>query len=515
MFSRLLLFRTFSKASRIKPYLPPGNVAPGTEVVSKPALIDQHPKNLHDTDTRIISTEKKYYITKPEEVDIRFYNSPTNTGREIPKPEVQKSLRVAFVGLPNAGKSTLVNKLTGTMVSAVSKLSYTTWDNTIGVKSNVESGVQLVLVDTPGIVDKYDKNKAQVTEAWKAVDDADLVAFVVDGARRTDNSTTQVLNRLKEKLSSETYLQSKKQSLVGTGKTPLHARQPLILIVNKVDIATNRRKLVALKDELEDLIHFDKIFIVSGDTGFGLESLNDYLEGQAEEMKWEYDVDSKIEKSEAEMSEEIVREAIFHRFFNNVPFHIDIKTTRIALRSDGLLRIHVHLKVFKKSQLPMVIGKRGQNIKWLKEDLEARFAKRYGHRTTVTFTVSQSKHSEADALKYNTTLLDDPAAAFDQEKKALDVALQQYKIDKNPALSMKYSNIDQQALSKFKAEIKGLTDKATGVGDLVKGKMSNFSAKEMNPESEADQSRTDKIKASKPFKRKSKKFKVKKQEEDN
>ena len=114
-------------------------------------------------------------------------------------PERQRFIRAAVVGLPNAGKSTLVNKITDATVSAVSRIAHTTDENTLGIKSNFETGVQVAFVDTPGLVNKYDKKQTQVNEAWKEVDGCDLILFVVDGARRLDDTTVQVLQKIKEK----------------------------------------------------------------------------------------------------------------------------------------------------------------------------------------------------------------------------------------------------------------------------------------------------------------------------
>lgn len=432
------------KLNRIKRYLPRTEQDKELEEKSKaPVMVGQHPKGLDDTNPQILTTEQTYYLTKHHTVDARFYSAPLTELAGKPKQEIPKLtrfIRVSVIGLPNAGKSTLVNKVVGTQVSPVSKLSYTTWENTVGVKSDLNTGVQMELIDTPGVVDRYDQTKVQVTEAWKAAEDSDLILFVVDGARRIENATIQALKLLKTKVANSSYQEQKLarkmkfEDLGNVSRPPtLNSRQSLVLVINKVDICQSKRKIIELKDELEDIVHFDKIFIVSAETGFGLDGLQDYISQQAEDGEWEHSPDIKTEQSEAHIVEELIRESLFNRFYYDVPFHVNINLTQMAVRSDGLMSVNAHLRVLNKNVVPILIGKHGLNLKWMVEDVESKLSQRYRIRSKVTFSVSISKHSAKIALANAADNVDDPETNLKEEQKELELQHQK-RIEKHDQL---------------------------------------------------------------------------------
>lgn len=437
--------------NRMKRYLPKTEQDKELEEQTKtPVLVGQHPKGLDDTNTQILTTEKTHYLTKPLTVDARFYSSPVTEFFKKPKqekPALTRFIRVSVIGLPNAGKSTLVNKMVGTQVSPVSKLSYTTWENTLGVKSDLNTGVQVEFIDTPGVVDRYDQTKVQVTEAWKAAEESDLILFVVDGARRIENATIQSLKLLKSKIANSSYQEQKLarkmkfEDLGDPSRAPtLNSRQSLVLAINKVDICQSKRKIIELKDELEDIVHFDKIFIISAETGFGLDGLQDYICQQAEDGDWEHSPDIKTEQTEAHIVEELIRESLFSRFYYDIPFHVNINLTQMAVRSDGLMRVNAHLRVLNKNVVPILIGKHGINLKWLVEDVEAKLSQRYRIRSKVTFAVSITKQSQKFAMTNAMDNVDDPDTALKQEQKTLDLQ-QERRVEKYDQLHGLQKNI--------------------------------------------------------------------------
>ena len=137
------------------------------------------------------------------------------------------------------------------------------------------------------------------------------------------------------------------------------------------------------------------------------------MQEQSEEGEWEYDATRKTEASESEVVEELMRETLFNRFYYDVPFKTDIKLTQMAVRSDGSLRAHFHLKVFSRLRVPMLVGKRGRNLVWMKEDMEAKLTSRFGLKSNVTMTITLAKKNFYESLKFNTNLLDDKAGALD------------------------------------------------------------------------------------------------------
>ena len=155
---------------------------------------------------------------------------------------------VAVVGAPNAGKSTLLNRLTGAKLSIVSPKAQTTRFRVLGIL--MRGPAQILLVDTPGIFRPRRKlDRAMVKAAWTGAGDADIVALLVDASlERINKDTRAILGNLAE-----------------TGR-------PAMLILNKID-ATQPSRLLALAAELNAAYAFTDTFMVSARTGNGLEDL--------------------------------------------------------------------------------------------------------------------------------------------------------------------------------------------------------------------------------------------------
>lgn len=432
-----LLWRAFGKESRVAPFIPvlPAEVAQKA-AGNEPTAISQHPAGLHDRDRQILPTEAPFYLTEPLEVDVRFYASPerqktAGNRASMPPPDKQKFARVAVVGLPNAGKTSLVNALVGVKIGAVSRLAHTTWDNEEAFYSDLDSGVQLAFVDTPGLANKYDKKDPQIYEAWKAVDEADVVLLVVDAVKRVDNTLMQVITTLKKKLADA-------------------PSKPIVLCLTKADLCTSRRQLTSLTDSLSDLLHFTHIDITSTSAhNFGLSGLLDRLTSYALPQEWEVEDHVKHRMSEAEIVEEAVRESLFTRYSKDLPFFVDIKLANLAVRSDAKIKAHVMLKVFNKNRVPIILGKQASGLKFLVEDVEAKIASRYGLKATVTFSVGTSTLKMKEALKYNRALIDDKAAADWQERQAIGMNAEAAKNRADPRKILREKREQQLHLEKM------------------------------------------------------------------
>jgi len=146
---------------------------------------------------------------------------------------------VALVGAPNAGKSTLINRLVGQKVAIVSPKVQTTRTRVLGVLLKGQS--QLIFVDTPGIfAAKRRLERSMVSAAWEGADEADIVAVLVDASRRSiDADTEMIIDRLKGD------------------------ERRVLLILNKVD-AVRREKLLLLAEELNASGVFTDIFMSAG-----------------------------------------------------------------------------------------------------------------------------------------------------------------------------------------------------------------------------------------------------------
>jgi GTPase len=142
------------------------------------------------------------YLTPAFEVPMEFYS--LDHLKKDSKDEVPlnpKLIRVAIIGPPNSGKSSLVNSIMGEKLTSVSKISHTTSENSVYVKSLLSEGVQILLHDTPGLVPNYTKGLRgfKKNQAWNALDDSDVIVLMVDCNRRLDDGIIEILNKLRKK----------------------------------------------------------------------------------------------------------------------------------------------------------------------------------------------------------------------------------------------------------------------------------------------------------------------------
>ena len=247
-------------------------------------------------------------------------------------PDTTRCGFVAILGAPNAGKSTLVNRLVGTKVSIVSPKVQTTRTRVLGILM-VGPG-QIILVDTPGIFQpKRRLDRAMVHAAWTGAADADVVVLMVDSARGFDDDTRTIIARLKD------------------------SRRRVVLALNKVDLV-RRDKLLGLTQELNEALAFDRTFMISAETGDGLPELLKYLEeGMPFPEDQITDMPSRL------LAAEITREKVFIQLHQELPYSITVETEKWEDRKDGSVRIDQVIFVQRVGQKAIVLGKSGRQIK--------------------------------------------------------------------------------------------------------------------------------------------------------
>jgi GTP-binding protein Era len=244
---------------------------------------------------------------------------------------------VALVGAPNAGKSTLVNRLVGVKVSIVSHKVQTTRALIRGLV--IHEGAQIVFVDTPGIfAPKRRLDRAMVSTAWGGAADADVIALLIDVKKGLDEDNLAILDRLAE------------------------APRRKLLILNKIDSAP-RERLLAMAQEATARVSFDRVFMVSAKSGDGVGDLPPYL---AEEMPlgpWLYPADDVSDLPMRALAAEITREKLFARLHDELPYASTVETEQWEVRPDGSVRVEQTIYVERESQKRIVIGKGGQTVK--------------------------------------------------------------------------------------------------------------------------------------------------------
>jgi GTPase len=244
---------------------------------------------------------------------------------------------VALIGVPNAGKSTLVNALVGAKVSIVSRKVQTTRALVRGIA--MVDQTQIIFVDTPGIFSpKRRLERAMVTSAWGGAGEADAVGLVIDARKGIDTDVEALLQSLSE------------------WKKPIH------LILNKVDLV-DPPHLLTLAEMLNARIAFRETFMVSATTGSGVDRVRSHFAALMPEGPWLYPEDQVSDAPMRMLAAEITREKLFERLHDELPYRSTVETDQWQQRKDGSVRIEQTIFVERESQRMIVLGKAGQTIK--------------------------------------------------------------------------------------------------------------------------------------------------------
>ncbi|AHC73966.1 GTP-binding protein Era [Candidatus Endolissoclinum faulkneri L5] len=244
---------------------------------------------------------------------------------------------IALLGPPNAGKSTLINRIVNSKVSIVSHKAQTTRTRVCGIVS--EGQTQIILFDTPGIFrPKRLADQPIIEVAWRGAKDADLLVLVVDAHLGFDENTMQIIHGL-NKINRNT-----------------------VLALNKVD-NIKREKLLPLAAQLNEVFKFEKIFMISALTGSGCKDLKIYLSTRIPSGPWLYTENELSNIPMRLMAAEITREKIFLHLHKELPYSIIVKTDRWTERDDGSIKIDQVLYVKRNNHKKITLGKGGKNIK--------------------------------------------------------------------------------------------------------------------------------------------------------
>jgi GTPase len=244
---------------------------------------------------------------------------------------------VALIGAPNAGKSTLLNRLVGAKVSIVTHKVQTTRAIVRGIAT--AGAAQIVFVDTPGIFrPKRRLDEAMVSTAWGGAKDADAVLVLIDAERGVKDDAERLLGNLNE------------------------VRQPKILVLNKVD-RVKRDTLLGLAAEANAKAEFARTFMVSALTGSGVDDLTAYLAASLPPGPWFYPEDQISDLPMRQLAAEITREKLFLRLHQELPYSSHVETEKWEERRDGSVRLEQIIYVERDSQKKIVLGAKGATIR--------------------------------------------------------------------------------------------------------------------------------------------------------
>lgn len=244
---------------------------------------------------------------------------------------------VAIIGAPNAGKSTLINRLVGTKVSIVSRKVQTTRVAVRGIA--LEGAAQIIFVDTPGIfAPKRRLDRAMVGAAWGNAGDADVAALLVDAHKGADGETGAILERLPQ---------------IAAAK---------VLVLNKID-RVEPPKLLELAAKLNKAVPFTQTFMISALRGHGVAKLRQELGRLMPPGPWLYPEDQVSDMPLRLLAAEITREKIFERLHDELPYASTVETELWKDLPDGSVRVEQTIYVMREGHKKIVIGEGGRTIK--------------------------------------------------------------------------------------------------------------------------------------------------------
>ena len=266
-----------------------------------------------------------------------------------------KSGLVSLIGRPNAGKSTLLNRLVGTKIAIVSDKPQTTRTRILGVRNYPDA--QVVYLDTPGIHRPLHRMNVRMVEA--AVDtirEVDVLGLVVDVMEPPGKGDRFVLDLVKD------------------------ASAPVFLILNKIDLIKKSR-LLPIMQQYSELASFAEIVPVSAGTGDNVDRLERVIIDRLPEGEALYPPDYLTDQPERFFAAEIVREKLLQFTHAEIPFSTAVVIDRFeepeAGDKKGLLKLYCTIVVDRESQKPIVVGRGGDMIKRIgvaaREDLERFF----------------------------------------------------------------------------------------------------------------------------------------------
>ena len=260
---------------------------------------------------------------------------------------------VAFIGAPNAGKSTMVNRLVGTKVSIVTQKVQTTRFPVRGVA--IEGDSQMVLVDTPGIFTARRRlDRAMIHAAWGGVQGADAVVHLVDAQAQILVADGQ------GKAADRKAVQDVKTITEGLKSDP----KTTFLAMNKIDLVKKER-LLDLAAMLFDGKIYGQAFMISAGGGAGTDDLKRALASLMPEGPWFYPADQSADIPVRLLAAEITREKVYLRVHEELPYAASVETTAFEERDDGSARLEQTIYVERDGQRGILLGKGGETLKWI------------------------------------------------------------------------------------------------------------------------------------------------------
>ncbi len=246
---------------------------------------------------------------------------------------------VALIGEPNAGKSTLLNRMVGAKVSIVTHKVQTTRARIRGVA--MEDETQIVFVDTPGLFKPRRRlDRAMVAAAWGGASDADIVVLMIEAHRGITNGVQAIIEELAK----------------------LEQTRRVLLAINKID-RVESETLLSLTEQMNGLYPFLETFMISAEKGHGVGDLKGWLAKHLPDGPWLYPEDQIADLPLWMIAAEITREKLTLRLHQELPYQLTVETENWEERKDGSARIDQVIYVMRDGHKGILLGNKGDTIK--------------------------------------------------------------------------------------------------------------------------------------------------------
>ncbi|MEP1354702.1 MAG: GTPase Era [Tateyamaria sp.] len=284
---------------------------------------------------------------------------------------------VALIGEPNAGKSTLLNRMVGAKVSIVTHKVQTTRARIRGVAMEGES--QIVFVDTPGLFQPRRRlDRAMVAAAWGGAADADVVVLMIEAHRGLSEGVGRILEGLGD---------------VGKGRT-------IALAINKID-RVEAPVLLGLAEKLNAEFDFAETFMISAEKGHGVDALRQWLAGQVPEGPWLYPEDQIADLPMRMIAAEMTREKLTLRLHQELPYQLTVETENWEERKDGSARVDQIIYVSRDGHKGIVLGYKGETIKSVSQSARAELTEFLGRKVHLFLQVKVREKWQEEAERYS------------------------------------------------------------------------------------------------------------------
>jgi len=289
---------------------------------------------------------------------------------------------VALIGEPNAGKSTLLNRMVGAKVSIVTHKVQTTRARIRGVA--MDGDRQIIFVDTPGLFRPRRRlDRAMVAAAWGGAADADIVVLLIEAHRGLTDGVRAILDNLKDKVGN----------------------RPVALAINKID-RVKAEELLALTKKMNDAFPFVETFMISAEEGYGCDDLKKWLGDRMPESPLLFPEDQIADLPLRMIAAEITREKLTLRLHQELPYQLTVETEHWNERPDGSARIDQVVYVSRDGHKGIVLGHKGETAKAVSKAAREELEEFLGRKVHLFLQVKVRPNWLEEAERYSEMGLD-------------------------------------------------------------------------------------------------------------